>query len=205
MSIKSNQEPAAAGEKTTAELHQVFSGAQDALTDEMVGRLVGALSDGAGLLDQLGRSGVDRAIPLLAGMIENGDLARIVQLARVVSAAQDSMTDEMVARLTGLISGAMNLLDRLNRTNLDGLMNALPQIAAMFDYLQQQHLIDDLAHSLEEATALAAASPPAAGGLKGLWAIAREPDTQEALRFLLLLSRRFRTCRNKRQATQDSG
>jgi len=201
MSVKSNQETVGADERTTAELRQVVTGIQDALTDEMVTRLAQTLSDGAGLLDQLGRSGLDRAIPLLAGMVENGDLARIAQLARVLGAVQDSVTDEMVSRLADVVSGAMTLLDRLNRTDLDGLVAALPRMIAMFDHLEQQRVVDDLMHCLDEATAVAAASPPAGGGLKGLWTIAREPDTQEALRFLLLISKQFRICRSARQAT----
>lgn len=204
MSINSNQETAGTDEKTTAELSRVITGMQDALTDEMVTRLAETLSSGAGLLDQLGRSGIDKAIPLLAEMVENGDLARVVQLARVIGAVQDSVTDEMIVRLTDVISGAMTLLDSLNRSGLDGLVAALPRMVAMFDHLEQQHVVDDLVHCLDEATAVAATSPPTSGGLKGLWTIVREPDTQEALRFLLLISKEFRTCRTGRQAKQNA-
>lgn len=201
MSINSNQETSNTDDRTSAELHQVFTGMQDALTDEMISRLVEALSSGAGLLDQLGRSGADRAIPFLTEMIENGDLARIVQLAHLLSAAQDSVTDEMIVRLSDLISGAMTLLDRLNRSGLDRLVVALPRMVEMFEYLEEEHVVDDLMHSLDKAIAT---SPPVRGGLKGLWSIAREADTQEALSFLLLLSKQFRTFRAVRQSTQDS-
>ena len=205
MSIKSNQEVDSAEERTIAELRQVFTGMQDTLTDEMVGRLAQTLSGVAGMLDQIERSGVDEAIPVLARMVENGDLAKIAQLVRVIGAVQDSVTDEMIVRLTDVISGAMTLLDRLNRTDLDGLVTALPRMVAMFDYLEQQHVVNDLMRCLEEATAAAAASPQASGGMRGLWAIARESDTQEALRFLLSISKQFRICRSERQApTQHS-
>jgi len=202
MSIESNQETAGADNGTTAELREVVTGMQDALTDEMVGRLAQTLSDGAGLLDQLGRSGADRAIPILAGMAENGDLARIAQLARVIGAVQDTVTDEMIGRLSDVVSGAMTLLDRVSRTDLDGLVAALPRMVAMFDRLDQQHVVDDLMACLDKS-ATPASSPPASGGLKGLWALAREPETQETLRFLLLISRQFRTCRAERQAAEN--
>ncbi len=201
MSIKSNQETRNADDRTSTELHQVLTGMQDALTDEMISRLVQTLSSGAGLLDQLGRSGADKAMPLLAEMIDNGDLARVVQLARLLGAAQDSVTDEMIVRLTDLISGAMTLLDRLNRSGLDRLVAALPCMVEMFERLEQEHVVDDLMHSLDKVTAT---STPARGGLKGLWSIAREADTQEALSFVLLLSKQFRTFRAVRQATRNS-
>ncbi|NOZ36806.1 MAG: hypothetical protein GXP11_01825 [Gammaproteobacteria bacterium] len=204
MSIKSNQETSNTDDRTSAELHQVLTGVQDALTDEMVSRLVQTLSSSAGLLDQLGRSSADKAIPLLSEMIENGDLERVVQLARLLSAAQDSVTDEMIVRLTDLISGAMNLLDRLNRSGLDRLVAALPRMIEMFERLEQEHVVDDLVRSLEEVTAVTASSAPARGGLKGLWSIARDTDTQETLSFLLLLSKQFRTFRTVRQATQNN-
>ncbi|HEB85867.1 MAG TPA: hypothetical protein ENI68_02475 [Gammaproteobacteria bacterium] len=202
MSIKSNQETHNADDRTSSELHQVLTGMQDALTDEMVSRLVQTLSSGAGLLDQLGRSGADKAMPLLAEMIENGDLARVAQLARLLGAAQDSVTDEMIVRLTDLISGAMTLLDHLNRSGLDRLVVALPRMVEMFERLEQEHVVDDLMHSLDKVTATS--TTPARGGLKGLWSIARAADTQEALSFLLLLSKQFRTFRAVRQATRNS-
>ncbi len=204
MSIKSNQETSNTDDRTSAELHQVLTGMQDALTDEMVSRLVQTLSSSAGLLDQLGRSSADKAIPLLSEMVENGDLARVAQLARLLSAAQDSVTDEMIVRLTDLISGAMSLLDRLNRSGLDRLVAALPRMIEMFERLEQEHVVDDLVRSLEEVTAVTATSTPPRGGLKGLWSIARDADTQETLRFLLLLSKQFRTFRTVRQATQNN-
>ncbi|MBU2726551.1 hypothetical protein HF639_07900, partial [Acidithiobacillus ferridurans] len=38
----------------------------------------------------------------LAHLVENGDLERIVHLARLAGAAQDSMSDELVGRMAGL-------------------------------------------------------------------------------------------------------
>jgi uncharacterized protein YjgD (DUF1641 family) len=47
---------------------------------------------------------------------------------RLLAAARDSLTDEMVARLAGTATEAMDLLDRVNRS---GLYRALPAIADM--------------------------------------------------------------------------
>ena len=199
MNINSNQEPVGADEKALAEMRQVLAGMQDSLTDEMVSRLAETLSQGIGLLDQLERSGLDKILPLLAVMIENGDLARIIQLARVVSAVQDAATDEMISRLTELVSNGMTLLDRINRTGLDDLVTALPHIIATFNQLHEQHLVDDLMDSLEAGTALSESSAASSGGLKGLWAIARDPGTQETLRHLLFVSGHFRTSRTDRK------
>ena len=47
---------------------------------------------------------------------------------RVLSAARDSLSDEMVSRLAGTAADAMDLIDRVNRT---GLANAIPALAEM--------------------------------------------------------------------------
>lgn len=164
-------------EKTTAELRRVFTGMQDALTDEMISRLAETLSSGAKLLDKLGRSELDKTLPLLAGMIANGDLARVAQLARVLGAVQDSVTDEMIVRLGDVISGTLAMLDRLNRT----------------------HLVDDIATCFEEAAQRTENVASPGGGLGGLWTIARNPDNQEAIRYLLHVSRAFCACRSNRK------
>ena len=81
------------------ELEGLVSAARDSLTDEMVGRLSATAAEGIDLIDQVNRSGVGRALPALAQLVENGDLDRLVALARTFGAAQDAMTDEMVSRL----------------------------------------------------------------------------------------------------------
>lgn len=50
------------------------------------------------------------------------------ELERIVAAARDSLSDEMVARLAGTATDAMDLVDRVNRT---GLSNAIPALAEM--------------------------------------------------------------------------
>jgi len=195
MSVDSNQNTVNPDQDTTAEVRRVLAGMQDALTDEMVGRMAATVSDGVSMLDQLGRSGVDKAIPVLARLVESGDLERVAQLARVLGAVQDAMTDEMVVRLADVMSQAMSLFERLNRAGLDNLVTMLPRIVAMFEQLEQSQVVDDLVDCLNSASQQAVTLPPARGGLTGLWAMVREPETQEAMRFLLLVSKQFHALR----------
>jgi uncharacterized protein YjgD (DUF1641 family) len=110
------------------ELERVVAAARDSLTDEMVGRLAGSAAEALNLVDQAGRSGLSRAIPALAEMVNNGDLERLSQLARLYHASQDALTDEMVGRLTEAVGGGLSLLDQVNRSGLD---KALPTISRM--------------------------------------------------------------------------
>src|SRR5450756_1674419 len=85
----------------------------------MVSRMATTAGDAAELLDQVNRAGLVRAIPALAQMVNNGDVERLSQLARVYAAAQDALTDEMIGRLTGAIGEGLALLDQVNRAGLD--------------------------------------------------------------------------------------
>ena len=110
------------------EVERVVEAARDALTDEMVGRLTSAVGGGLTLIDQIDRAGLGKAIPQIAEMVNNGDLERMVQLARVYGSAQDALTDEMVGRLTESVGGGLSLVDKVNRA---GLEKAIPAIAEM--------------------------------------------------------------------------
>jgi len=111
-----------------AAMQRLGQGACDALTDEMIGRLSETVSGGLTLLDQINRSGLDQAIPVLAKMVQNGDLERIAQMARLLGSAQDAVTDEMVGRLTETVSGGMTLIDQINRSGLDKVIPVLAQM-----------------------------------------------------------------------------
>ena len=110
------------------EVERVVEAARDALTDEMVGRLTSAVGGGLTLIDQIDRAGLGKAIPAIAEMVNNGDLQRVVQLARVYGSAEDALTDEMVGRLTDAVGGGLSLVDKVNRAGLD---RAIPAIAEM--------------------------------------------------------------------------
>ncbi len=110
------------------EVTRLVQAAKDALTDDMVTRLAATAGDGMDLLDRVNRSGVAKALPHLAEMANNGDLERLVQLARVYSSAQDALTDDMITRLAATAGDGMDLLDRVNRS---GVAKALPYLAEM--------------------------------------------------------------------------
>ncbi|KAB2870439.1 MAG: hypothetical protein F9K36_15255, partial [Burkholderiaceae bacterium] len=111
-----------------SQLARVYSSAQDSLTDEMVSRLSGAIGDGLAMLDQVNRAGLDRAIPALAEMVNNGDLNRLVKLARVYGSAEDALTDEMIGRLTETVGNGLSLLDRASRGGAEQVVTMLEKL-----------------------------------------------------------------------------
>ncbi|RBM02231.1 hypothetical protein C3R74_04620 [Acidithiobacillus ferridurans] len=172
-------------------LARLVGAAQDSMSDEMVGRMAGLASDGLDLLDRVHRSQVVHALPAISALVENGDLERIVHLARLAGAAQDSMSDEIVTRLAGMASNAMCLLDRATRT---GVMERMVTVAEKMD---QEHILTDFLRCLAGATEEAAHAPLPKGGLTGLWELIKQPETQQTIQFLMLLGKHFRSCRLK--------
>jgi uncharacterized protein YjgD (DUF1641 family) len=110
------------------EVERVISAARDSMTDEMLGRLAGSAAEALDLVDKAGRAGLGKAIPALAEMVNNGDLERLSQLARVFHASQDALNDDMVSRLTDAVGEGLSLLDQVNRSDLE---KALPTISRM--------------------------------------------------------------------------
>lgn len=189
-------------ESQALELERFAAAARDSLTDEMVARLSGAIGDGLALLDQVNRAGLDRAIPALAEMVNNGDLNRLVKLARVYGSAEDVLTDEMVGRLTETLGNGLSLLDRASRggaeqvvTMLERLHDsgALERIATMLPQLTERlTAVQGLLQSVDAAAAASRAAAPASGGFGGLWQLMRDPETQDTLRFLLAVGKHLR-------------
>ncbi|WP_414039975.1 hypothetical protein ACJU26_12580 [Acidithiobacillus sp. M4-SHS-6] len=171
------------------QLARLSGAAADSMSDEMVGRLAGLASDGLDLLDRVNRSQVVNALPAISALVENGDLERIVHLARMAGAVGDSMSDEMVSRLASLATDAMCLLDRATRT---GVMDHLLGVAEKMD---QDHILTDFLHCLSGATEEAASAPAPKGGISGLWEMMKKPETQQTLQFLMLVGKHFRSCR----------
>ncbi|MEZ5926689.1 MAG: hypothetical protein R3D57_20160 [Hyphomicrobiaceae bacterium] len=167
----------------------------DSLSDEIVTRLAGAATDGLDLLDQVNRSGVAKALPALTALVENGDLDRLIQLARVYAAAQDSLSDEIITRVAETSSEALSLFDRFNRGGgaqlvalvesleasggLEKLAVFLPRIIGKLE------AIDRMLGALESASAATAKGTHARGGLGGLMALLRDKDNQDSLRHLI--------------------
>jgi len=170
-------------ESQALELERVVAAARDSLTDEMVTRLSATVADGMDLLDKVNRSGVSGALPAISQLVANGDLERLVALARTYGAAQDSLTDEMVGRLAETAAESLSLMDRLSRAGLDRLVGSIERLAVV---------LEQTMGALDAAKRDAAAGPKLAGGLGGLWHLMRDPESQESLRFLLAFAREFR-------------
>jgi uncharacterized protein YjgD (DUF1641 family) len=184
------------------ESERVLSAARDSLSDEMVARLAGTASDAMDLIDRINRTGLYKAIPALADLVNHGDLDRLAKLARVYSSAEDSLSDEMVGRLAETVAEGMSLLDRLNRGgaarlvemlarleaggNLKRIADALPRV------VERMEKLGAVLEAFEEAAAASVKEPHAPGGLGGLWSMMRDPDNQDALRFLINLGKATR-------------
>lgn len=112
------------------EVGRLVASAQDAMTDDMVTRLSSTISDGLELLDRVNRSGVSDALPTIAAMVKNGDMERVADIARLIGSAEDSMSDDIVKRLSETAVGGLDLLDRVNRS---GILRALPAITQLVE------------------------------------------------------------------------
>jgi len=186
----------------TVELERLAAAARDSLTDEMVSRLSATVAEGVDLLDQINRSGVGRALPAVAQLVENGDLDRLVALARTYGAAQDALTDEMVSRIAETTAESLSIMDRLQRAGAERLVDAFASLASSgalerLDTLGERltasfDLLERIMGSLETASREMTTQPAAAGGFGGLWRLMRAPENQETLRFMLALGRGFR-------------
>ena len=106
-------------------------------------------------------------MPAQAQISEN-DLKRIAELASIYAAAQDALTDDMVARLASAFSEGIVLLDRLTRN--EGLM----QLLQVLDTPEVQYHLLSLANSLRDITRDMATAPPATGGIGGLIKLAND-------------------------------
>ncbi|HPP82670.1 MAG TPA: DUF1641 domain-containing protein [Rubrivivax sp.] len=185
-----------------SQLAGVYRAAEDALTDEMVGRLTQAVGDGLALIDQVNRSGLERAIPVLSELVASGDLQRLARLARVYASAEDALTDEMIGRLTDTLGSGLSLLDRFSRGGaervvgmLEGLheSGALERIAATLPALAERlATVQELLGAVDDAAKASRAAPRSAGGFGGLWQMLRDPEAQDTLRFMLALGKQLR-------------
>ena len=111
------------------EIGDLVASARDALSDDMVGRLSAISAEALDLLDRVNRSRLPQALPAITNLVESGDLERIVQSARVLGAAGDSMSDEMIGRMAGVVGDGLDLLDRVNRSRIGDALAVITQLA----------------------------------------------------------------------------
>lgn len=166
-------------------LARLVGSAQDAVTDDIVGRVASVATDGIDLLDRVNRSGIAAALPAITQLVQNGDLDRLIGLARVVGSAQDALSDDIVSRLANMVSEGLSLLEKANRCGLD----------RMLDTLEQENLVANLFDALNRATQETKAAGHSPGGLSGLWKIAKDPNTQDVLGFFVAFGKHFRNGR----------
>ena len=179
------------------EANHVIAAARDSLSDEMVTRLAGSAAEALDLVDQAGRAGLGKAIPVLAEMVHNGDLERVAQLARVYCAAQDALTDEMIGRLSEAVGEGLSLVDRLNRGGAGRLVEMLENLEStgalekiadnLPKLLERLDMVTSLLSCLENA-ACKSKEHPVPGGLGSLWRIMTDKETTQSLQFLVNVS-----------------
>jgi len=177
-------------------LARVYGSAEDALTEEMVGRIAAAASDGLSLMDQVNRSGLEKALPTLTRLVADGDMERLAQLARVYGAAQDAMSEEIVGRLAEAMSEGLSLLDRLNRGGAGRLVEMLAKLEAsgslqrvanlLPTFVDRLDMVGGLLESMETAAKQAEAER-GEGGIIAMYKMLTDSRTQETLRFMLAL------------------
>ena len=166
------------------EAERIFESAADALSDDIVGRLGTTMGDGLMLLDQVSRSELDKAIPLINRLVETGDLEKVVNLVRVLGATGDALSDDIVGRLGQMINDLLCIADRIARNeNLNKLL----------DLLERDHMVETLASLLEAAaSAKASHEPKPSGGIVSFLKTMSDPDVQQALQLLSKFSSEFK-------------
>ena len=184
-------------------LARLLGSAEDALSDDMVGRLAHALGGGLDLLDRVERAQLAGAIPVLAKLVHDGDLQRLADMARVFGSAQDALTDDMVGRLAEMAGSSMSLLDRLNRGGIERLVGMLERLEAsgtleriadtLPRLLARMDTIERLLGCLESAARQSSEASAPRGGLGSLYHLLADKDSQASLQFLLELARRMRS------------
>jgi uncharacterized protein YjgD (DUF1641 family) len=187
------------GANSNADLEHLFKAANDALTDDMVTRMAQTAADGMDLVDHVNRSGLKKAIPAIAELVNNGDLDRLVRVARVYGAAEDALTDDMINRMAATIGEGLSMLDKLNRSGVGRLVAMLERMEAsgslerltetlprLCDRLGQ---LERLLAALDRADETSSSQVAEAGGVRSLLKLLNDRQNQDALRHLLNIGR----------------
>jgi uncharacterized protein YjgD (DUF1641 family) len=192
---------------TGGEVERLMEAARDSVTDDMVARLAENAAQAMDLVDRVNRSGLADSLPALAAMVRSGDLERITHYARLLGAAEDAVTDDMVGRFAAVAAEGTTVLDRLNRSGVTKLIDildqlntsgALDRIAAKLPALVDNlETLENLIGCLGDAARDVKDMPPPGGGLLPLLAMMRDAENQKALQFMLAVGRRMREAGGK--------
>jgi len=190
-----------------AEMEGLARAATDSVTDDMIARLADSAGQAMDLLDRMNRSGVADALPAIAEMVHTGDLQRLAHYARMMGAAEDAVTDDMLGRFATLAGEAILVVDGLNRSGVTKLIELLDQLntsgaldriasklPALVDNLE---LLENMFACLAEASKEAKSAPAPKGGLMPMLAMMRDPENQKALQFFMAVGRRMRAACTK--------
>jgi hypothetical protein len=173
-------------QEQVVELLRVWQSARDALSDDMIGRLSGIIGQSLDTLDRFNRSGIADTLPVISQFVASGDLQRVLSLSRLVAAAEDSLSDDMVSRLTLVISEGLSVLDRLTRNG------ALERVLQVLLNPDVQDVLVRFGEALARANQEFDTLPHPKGGLGGLWKIGTDPGNQEAIQFMGLFGKHLR-------------
>jgi hypothetical protein len=113
--------------------------------------------------------------------INASDMSQLAELATLLSAARDALTDDIVIRLASAFSEGMVLLDRLTRN--EGLIHLLREL----ERPENQRFLIAMANAFTEASRDLAVKPPARGGIGCLLRTASDPGVLEGLRLMSLV------------------
>lgn len=111
------------------------------------------------------------------------DLQQLAEVATLITAARDALSDDIVSRVSGALSEGITLLDRLTRN--EGLMRLLQ----VLDRQESQQLLVALSDAIHAASQDIAATAPAIGGIGCMMRVVRDPGTQEGVRLLSVIGK----------------
>lgn len=168
------------------EFERLVASVRDALTDDIVMRLSATIGDSLDLADRVNRSGAAKALPAIARLVEDGDLDRLVGLARLMASAEDALSDDIVHRLALVVSESASFVDRLVRNE------GFWQLVGLLTREDVQSSLTEMIEAARVAQAEAHRMPPSRGGLFGLWQLLKQPSTQDILQIGILMGNRLR-------------
>ena len=128
-------------------LARLYASAEDALTDEMVGRLAETAAEGMSLLDRLNRGGAGRLVEMLAHMEASGSLQRIADpLPRLVDRL------DTLERVVHAFEAAGAATDRAPKS--------AGGVGGLWSVMRDAENQDALRYLIEVGKALRAVAPP---------------------------------------------
>ncbi len=134
------------------------------------------------------------------------------EIRHLVDAARDALSDEMVGRLSDTVASGISLLDRFTRGGADRLVELVQQLDRLEQSGTLQKLVDSLPtlvegvarlqvllDAIDAAAKRTSGQPASPGGVRAALALAREPEFQDTMRFLLAVGEELRGARGAHQ------